>query len=729
MRRYRFVLFFSTFFCVGLLSTHAAQAADRYWVGGAASWDGTAGSKWDTVSGGSGGSAVPTSSDACFFDAASGAVTITIASGNTGCGSLDFTGFTGTLAGSTAITISGNVTYGSGMTRSYTGIMTIDANSNITSNGSTGAGALTINGSGITVTFKDDYTSTGYLTLTQGTLDASDSGANHNVTVGGMSTSSASTRTLTMGDGLWSITSNDTDLGASTLTMDNATNLTFNRGAQPFTFTYSGANGRAIGGTQTAATCDNAPDIHVAAGSGRIDMVGNGGIRVYGNLDFTGTTGQLFNQSSGRAVCGDITLDPGMTVAVQTNGFLWEPPLGHTATLTTNGVTMDVFFAFCGAGTMDLADDLYGTTTTSFFTFGFTAGCLSLGTLNLNGHTITGQGVQFLYATSGTINMGSGTIVAKDFYAPSSGVTFNAGTSTITLSASNASFSGLGGGHAYHNLTITGSATAVAMAASTSDTFDSISIDADQARTITMSTGTSNGLTVGTLTATGTSTNTITLQGDSDAGDKQWTLTKTGGGTFSGGYLSIASSSATPASTWYAGTTSTDLGDNTGWTFTDVPGSGASRHPEDFATPTPEPAPSPTPEVTPSPTPTVSPTPSPTPTPTPAPSPSLITTPPPDLPPPAPAGALGPLERTVKLGEQGLDIRRIQQLLNAQGFIVNPIPGGPGSPGYETDKYGYATRFAVQRFQQAHVAELIWPFHLTAPSGVVDALTAKLLGY
>ena len=72
--------------------------ASRYWVGGTAAWDGTAGTKWALTSGGAGGQAVPTSADDVFFDAASGAVTVTVgATGN--CNTLTFTGFTGTFTG------------------------------------------------------------------------------------------------------------------------------------------------------------------------------------------------------------------------------------------------------------------------------------------------------------------------------------------------------------------------------------------------------------------------------------------------------------------------------------------------------------------------------------------------------------------------------------------------------------------------------------------------------
>jgi len=46
--------------------------ANRFWVGGDADWDATAGTKWALTSGGAGGQAVPTAADDVFFDANDG---------------------------------------------------------------------------------------------------------------------------------------------------------------------------------------------------------------------------------------------------------------------------------------------------------------------------------------------------------------------------------------------------------------------------------------------------------------------------------------------------------------------------------------------------------------------------------------------------------------------------------------------------------------------------------
>ncbi len=47
-------------------------------------------------------------------------------------------------------------------------------------------------------------------------------------------------------------------------------------------------------------------------------------------------------------------------------------------------------------------------------------------------------------------------------------------------------------------------------------------------------------------------------------------------------------------------------------------------------------------------------------------------------------------------------VKLLQQYLNQNGFMVNEIAGQPGSIGYETNKFGDATRAALVRYQQSH---------------------------
>lgn len=55
--------------------------ANRYWVGGSGTWDGSNTTNWSTTSGGAGGASVPTSADAVLIDSASGSGIIVVASG------------------------------------------------------------------------------------------------------------------------------------------------------------------------------------------------------------------------------------------------------------------------------------------------------------------------------------------------------------------------------------------------------------------------------------------------------------------------------------------------------------------------------------------------------------------------------------------------------------------------------------------------------------------------
>lgn len=186
--------------------------SQRYWVGGTADWNGTAGTKWSTTSGGAGGSAVPTSSDNVFFDGGSGPFTVTISGVDANTLNLDFSGFNGTLAGvTTGIFLYGNLTLSAGMTITHTGNIAMSATSGtstITSNGQTLTSQLTFDGAGGTWQLADDLivTNTAGITLTRGTLDAN----NRNVTTSKFYCSNLNVKTLTMGGGTWTLTGTGT---------------------------------------------------------------------------------------------------------------------------------------------------------------------------------------------------------------------------------------------------------------------------------------------------------------------------------------------------------------------------------------------------------------------------------------------------------------------------------------------------------------------------------------
>lgn len=137
--------------------------AARYWVGSSANWDATAGTKWATTSGGAGGAAVPTSSDDVFFDAASGAVTVTVTTG-VSCLSLTFTGYTGTFAmGTQQVAVFGSVILVNTATITGTGSVGLLMNttsSTLTTNG-LAVGFVMSFATSITITLADNLTLTG----------------------------------------------------------------------------------------------------------------------------------------------------------------------------------------------------------------------------------------------------------------------------------------------------------------------------------------------------------------------------------------------------------------------------------------------------------------------------------------------------------------------------------------------------------------------------------------
>lgn len=212
--------------------------ANRYWVGGTASWDGIAGNKWAIGPGGSGGESVPTTADDVFFDI--GNDIITIATGATAksitCVDAGGSGFTGTLTGTGTITVAGSITLLAGMTYSHTGTVTITGTGTLTTAGKT-LGALIIDGSGITVTLNGALnTGSNGITVTRGTFST----ANYNVTAVSLFSSNSNTRTINLGSSTVTLSANGAPVNFLT-----TTNLTFNAGTSQINLTNGncGING------------------------------------------------------------------------------------------------------------------------------------------------------------------------------------------------------------------------------------------------------------------------------------------------------------------------------------------------------------------------------------------------------------------------------------------------------------------------------------------------------
>ena len=77
--------------------------------------------------------------------------------------------------------------------------------------------------------------------------------------------------------------------------------------------------------------------------------------------------------------------------------------------------------------------------------------------------------------------------------------------------------------------------------------------------------------------------------------------------------------------------------------------------------------------------------------------------------------ALASFPRNLQQGDQGTDVRALQQLLNARGFPL--ASDGPGSPGQETEYFGPATQAALIRFQESYASQILHPVGLTTGTG------------
>jgi hypothetical protein len=294
---------------------------DRYWVGGTAAWDGTAGAKWAATSGGAGGESVPTTADDVFFDATSTG-TVTIAAGNTGAKSINCTGFAGTITGTAAITVAGSITLVAGQTYTHTGIVTITGTGTLTTAGKAFS-RVTIDGSGITVTLGDALnTATRALTVTQGTFDT----ANYNLTAVSIQSLGSATRSILLG-------SSTVTLSATSAQAINfeATGLTFNAGTSAINMTgnapiFSGA----------AQTFYNVSFTAFSTQAAIISGATN--TNTFNNLSITANAqgARQLRLSADQTVNGTFTCAGASAIA---RGFVRSDVIGATRTITAAAVS------------------------------------------------------------------------------------------------------------------------------------------------------------------------------------------------------------------------------------------------------------------------------------------------------------------------------------------------------------------------------------------------------
>ena len=238
--------------------------ADRYWVGGAGTWDTTSTTNWSTSTGGGSGASVPTSADSVFFDQA-GTYTVTM-TGSLAC--LDITVSAGTVTFASgagpSLAIYGSMTLIAGTVWSTTGGIALQA--------ATTGKTITTNGVSITSTINCNSAAGGWtlgsaltcvsINFSNGTF--STSASNYSITASGSlavggGTLNLNDSTISLSGGAPFTYTSGTVTGTGIISLTRATAKTFAGGGYTFncTLNQGGAGALTITGSNTFSNITN----------------------------------------------------------------------------------------------------------------------------------------------------------------------------------------------------------------------------------------------------------------------------------------------------------------------------------------------------------------------------------------------------------------------------------------------------------------------------------------
>ena len=425
---------------------------DRYWVGGSGSWNST--SKWSATSGGASGASVPTASDNAIFDANSAAAHYTVTvTDNATCADLTFT--PEPANGVTQFSVgNGFVIAGTFSTSGTQGNRRAWFRSSTT--GLTRDMQIATIGTVTDVDFRDIR-----VTGTGGTLTGTRIGdlrGNLGVTF------STPKNCYRIGTGNWS---------------DDQ---------------WSDTSGGSVSTDFFPLAQDTAVfDESTSAGTHTM----NSAITYTGAVDMSARTSALTLSTVGYSIYGNWTFGSGITMTGVSNTVF----SGRNTQVITSagkafsgGVAVNSF-----GGTVELADAL---------NVGGNALTVTDGTFDTKDYNVTASQLSSSSSNVRAIKLGASTVTCSadpvNFGATATNLTFNAGTSTITTSASGPSVTG--GGVTFYNMTFTSTA-AGTITINQSNTFNNLSITAPASSGAGMRqvSFTADQTITGTLTAAGAS--------------------------------------------------------------------------------------------------------------------------------------------------------------------------------------------------------------------------------
>lgn len=417
------------------------------------------------------------------------------------------------------------------------------------------SGTLTINGNSATNRVLVSSAVSG--TPTQGT--------SRTLTAATVSVSNADFRDITgAGAGSWNlsaITGNSGDCGGNS-------GITFTTSASQ---TWSGTTG---GNWSTNAWTSRVPlpqdDVVINKAFSASQTVTMDMPRAGRSIDWTGSTGTpAWAKTTVSSIFGSVTMIAGMTNS-GTSGITLEGRSSYNFTSAgqtwTNPLNVQAF-----GGTVTFQDAFTSSSTLNLY----------MGTIDLNNFSCSVSGLSNNVSPAATrvLTLGSGTIsltgTSNIWNFVSANQTLNANTSTIKYTnTSNSAVTFGGGGFTYNNLWFSRGASTGSITITGSNTFADFKDDGSVAHSILFTAATTQ--TVSTFTVSGTAGNLISLDSTTTA---TYNLVKSGGGQIGRDYIDVQHSVATPSSTWFAGTHSTNdqavATAGSGWTFTDPAACGA----------------------------------------------------------------------------------------------------------------------------------------------------------
>ena len=304
---------------------------------------------------------------------------------------------------------------------------------------------------------------------------------------------------------------------------------------------WSASSGGASGASVPGATDDVVFD--GSSGGGTVTTSSAPAIKSLTTTGFSGTI-----QNDLLSVKGSVIIGSGTTVTAQVN-------------ITGTGNLSGTLNATLGIGSSAVV------TLTGNLVCSGSFNVANTSTFNAGAYNVFAQ--SFSGNDTCTVNMGSGTWTLSGtgsypwaWY----GGTLNKQTASMVFSG-NGSRTMRGGGQAYPSVTVQGSTAGQNFNIEGNNTFDALNSSIAVAHSIRFSPGSSQTIKAMSNVASAGNLQTLTIS----SGVTPATLTYSGSDRIGLDYLSLSYITAAPANSFYAGTHSTDGGNNSGWVFTDPP--------------------------------------------------------------------------------------------------------------------------------------------------------------